>query len=244
MMLPETQTRRLLLIVAKVPAAGQTKTRLSGLLGPDGAAHFYDQMLEDTLSIARAAAALLPGLTPGIAFWPPDGEAFFRARAPGFELILQHGANLGERLHHVIDVALSRGYSQAAVLSSDTPFVSPQALVDGFLALDADADIALGPCDDGGYYVMHTRQRVPDLLVPIEMSTPRVLADTLAAAQRAGHRVAMLPETADIDVPDDLTRALAEFPALSPSVAPHTRAWLAAWRAAATHPLEEKPTHD
>jgi uncharacterized protein len=224
-----TTIKRILLVVAKAPAPGQTKTRLAGLLGTEAAAAFYQCLLDDTLAIARAAAAALPGLTPGIAFWPPDGEAYFRALAPEFELILQEGETLGARLNHVINSALARGYTEAAVLSSDTPFVSPQALTDGFAALSNGYDAALGPCDDGGYYVLHVSAPRPELLLPITMSTPNVARDTLAAASAAGLSVKQLPVTQDIDVPDDITRTLRESSALPPQVARHSRAWLADW---------------
>jgi uncharacterized protein len=227
-----TTIKRILLVVAKAPAPGQTKTRLAGLLGAESAAAFYRCLLGDTLAIARQAAAALPGLTPAIAFWPPDGEAYFRALAPEFELILQDGETLGARLNHVINTALARGYQQAAVLSSDTPFVSPQALVDGFLALTGGFDAALGPCDDGGYYVLHVSAPRPELLLPITMSTPTVTQDTLAAAAAANLRVKLLPATQDIDVPDDIARTLqvmSDGNALPSRIAQHTRAWLADW---------------
>jgi hypothetical protein len=222
-------TKRILLVVAKAPAPGQTKTRLAGMLGADAAAAFYSCLLADTLDIARATAALLPGLTPGIAFWPPDGEAYFRTLAPEFELILQEGETLGARLNHVLNSAFANGYAEAAVLSSDTPFVTPQALIEGFHALSTGYDAALGPCDDGGYYVLHVATPRPELLLPITMSTPTVTRDTLDAAAAAGLRVNMLPVTQDIDIPDDITRTLRESHALPPEVARHSRAWLADW---------------
>jgi uncharacterized protein len=224
-----TTIKRILLVVAKAPAPGQTKTRLAGLLGAESAAAFYRCLLDDTLAIARAAAAALPGLTPAIAFWPPDGEAYFRALAPEFELILQEGETLGARLNHVINTALARGYAQAAVLSSDTPFVSPDALVAGFAALSNGHDAALGPCDDGGYYVLHVAAPRPELLLPITMSTSTVAHDTLAAAAAAGLNVALLPVTQDIDVPDDIARVVRDGDALPPHIARNTRAWLADW---------------
>jgi hypothetical protein len=226
-----TTTKRLLLVVAKAPAPGQTKTRLAGLLGAEAAAAFYRCLLDDTLAIARATTQRLADLKPGIAFWPPDGEAYFRALAPGFELIVQDGDTLGARLDHVITQGLARGYHQVAVLSSDTPFVSPDALAEGFRALDDGCDISLGPCDDGGYYVLCVNAPRPELLLPITMSTPSVAQDTLTAAATAGLRAHLLPATQDIDVPDDITRTLAtsQHDALPDHVARHTRAWLAEW---------------
>ena len=143
-----------------------------------------------------------------------------------FELVLQQGELLGDRLHHVLSFALTHGYDQAAVLSADTPFVKPDDLMRGFVALDEGADMSIGPCDDGGWYVMHLREPHPELLVPIAMSTPQTFQDTLAAAQRANLRTALLPMTTDVDTPDDLTKILEASANMPAHVAQHTRTWL------------------
>lgn len=218
------------MVVAKAPARGQTKTRLAGLIGLDAAADLYTCLLGDVIDIARQSSERIAGLECGLAYWPQGTEPLMQTLAPGFRLVLQEGETLGDRLHHVIDHAFANGYAQAAVLSSDTPFVDPDQLVAGFQALDEGADIALGPCDDGGYYVLHTRAPAPELLVPIKMSTPSVFEDTLAAARKQNMRVATLASTTDIDTPDDLRRVVKSLPTWSEPIAPRTRAWLARWQ--------------
>jgi hypothetical protein len=121
---------------------------------------------------------------------------------------------------------LNDGFDQAAVMSSDTPLVDPAAITQAFHALDDGHDVALGPCDDGGYYLMALKAPQPGILRPIEMSTPRVLQDTLAAAARASLRVAMLPATPDIDTIEDLARFKVLLAGLPGHVATRTRQWL------------------
>jgi rSAM/selenodomain-associated transferase 1 len=214
--------RRILTVVAKAPARGQTKTRLGSAIGLDAAADFYRCLLLDTLDIVRR----VPDVTRAIAYLPAGSESFFREIAPGFELVLQRGDDLGARLDHVLTACLNDGYAQAAVLSSDTPLVDPGALAQGFAALDDGTDVALGPCDDGGYYAMALRAPHPEILRPIRMSTPDVLRDTLAAAEKAGLRVALLPATIDIDTLDDLARIKEQLMHTPEHVAARTRQWL------------------
>ena len=57
---------RSLLVVAKRPAAGQTKTRLCPPLTAEAAAALYECFLRDTLDIMRA----VPGATCGIGYLP------------------------------------------------------------------------------------------------------------------------------------------------------------------------------
>ncbi len=213
----------MLLIVAKAPIAGQAKTRLAKHIGYEAAAALYRCFLLDTL----AAAKQVPGVEVALAYVPtPGAEAILRPLADGVPMVPQQGANLGERLDHLLTTYLQRGYTGAAVLSSDVPLVDPLALAAGFAALDNGYDVAFGPCDDGGYYLLASRSPCPMLFAGIEMSTPTVAAQTLAAAERAGLRVAMLSPTSDIDPPADLERLHEVLEAAGDEVAVHTRGWL------------------
>lgn len=210
------------MVVAKAPTRGQTKTRLGATIGLDAAAEFYRCLLLDVLDIMRA----VPNITRAIAYLPQGSEAFFQGIAPDFELVLQQGDDLGARLDHVLTMYLNYGYTHAAVMSSDTPLVDPCAITQAFVELDRGHDVALGPCDDGGYYLLAIKSPQPGILRPIQMSTPRVLQDTLDAAAQRGLRVALLPMTSDIDTADDLARVRETLAVLSPGVAMRTREWL------------------
>jgi uncharacterized protein len=83
-----------------------------------------------------------------------------------------------------------------------------------------------GPADDGGYYLVGLREPQPRLLREVPMSTPTVLADTLALAEKQSLRVALLPGWYDIDSAEDLRRLAAELRDAPPEVAPRTRAFL------------------
>lgn len=210
------------MVVAKAPARGQTKTRLGATIGLDAAAEFYQCLLLDVLDIVRR----VEGITRAIAYMPLSSEAFFRDIAPDFELVLQQGDDLGVRLDHVLTTCLRGSYTHAAVMSSDTPLIDPCAITQAFDELDNGADVSLGPCDDGGYYLMALRSPQPNILRPIQMSTPRVLQDTLDAATQHNLRVAILPMTSDIDTADDLSRIQNKLSDLPELVAKRTREWL------------------
>jgi uncharacterized protein len=226
------RTKRILMVMAKAPVRGQNKTRLGNLIGMEAATDFYRCLLADVLDIVRDIVRATPDMTPAIAYTPIGSEAMFREIAPDFELVLQQGELLGDRLHHVLHHALTHGYNQAAVLSADTPFVEPATLAHGFAALSDGADVSIGPCEDGGWYVMHLHTPHPELLVPITMSTPQTYQDTLAAARHANLHVEVLPATTDVDTPDDLTKILQTSAKLPAQVARHTRGWLTQWQQA------------
>jgi rSAM/selenodomain-associated transferase 1 len=214
--------QRALFIMARRPAAGATKTRLCPPLSPAEAAALYACFLADVIDRVRAAGQVA-GLVPGIAFTPPDATAHFAALAPGFELTPQIGATLGERLDGVLSGALARGYAQVAAVNSDSPSLPAAYLAQAFAALDNPAvDVALGPCDDGGYYLIGWKRPHPALVRDVAMSAADTLAQTLAVAKREGLRVALLPPWYDVDAPADLARLAAD-----PGLGRHTRAFLA-----------------
>ena len=218
--------KRILMVVAKAPAAGQTKTRLGAAIGLDAAAEFYKCLLLDVLDVVRC----VPEIVRAIAYFPEGSEDVFREIAPDFKLVLQQGEDFGARLDHVLTTCLANGYTSAGVMSSDTPLIDPFAITNAFDALDQGHDVSLGPCDDGGYYLMTIKSPQPGILRPIQMSTPRVLQDTLDAAARHSLRVAMVSMTLDIDTAADLAHIQQQLAQQPAHVAPRTRDWLSRLR--------------
>jgi hypothetical protein len=217
-----------LLVVAKQPAPGQTKTRLCPPLTHDQAADLYDCFLRDTLSIMRA----VPEVRRVIGYLPEDAQGYFRQLAPDMDLSPQRGASLGERLDHLLTEALLGGSQRAVVMDSDSPTLPAAYLQQAFDDL-TDADVVLGPTNDGGYYLIGVKQPQPRLLREVQMSTPRVLADTLALAESNGLTVSLLPTWYDVDTIDELRQLDGEIAGLSVNgSAVATRRWMSQtnWR--------------
>ncbi len=216
--------QRMLLVVAKRPAAGQTKTRLCPPFTGEAAAALYACFLRDTLDIMRQ----VPDVTCGIVYLPEDAAGYFQALAPDMTLTPQHGAGLGERLDHLLTHALENGAQQVVVMDSDSPTLPAEYLVQAFAALDGPSEVVLGPCEDGGYYLIGLKRPQPRLLCDVEMSTPNVVHDTLVLAEQLGLKVTLLPTWYDVDTVAELARLRAEVAALPVAAARHTRAFLAA----------------
>ncbi len=212
-----------LLVVAKQPAAGQTKTRLCPPLDGPTAAALYACFLRDTLAVMRE----VEGVRRAIAYLPEDAEGYFRTLAPDMGLTPQRGAELGERLDNLLCDALADGAQQAVVMDSDSPSLPPAYVAQAFAALDGPADVVLGPCDDGGYYLIGLKQPQPRLLREVPMSTPTVVKDTLTLAAELGLRTALLPPWYDVDTVAELAQLQRELLAAPPEQCPATRRMLA-----------------
>ncbi len=217
-------TRHLLAVVAKQPAAGQTKTRLCPPLSAAVAAELYTCFLQDTLGIMRA----VPDVTRAIAYLPDTADQYFRTLAPDMQLISQHGESLGERLNHLITDALASGMQQVVVMDSDSPTLPPAYVQQAFELLQGPVDAVFGPCHDGGYYLVGMNRPCPRLLREVQMSTSHVLADTLALAAADNVRFALLPAWYDVDTSAELDMLRTELASATNGLAPHTRSFLAA----------------
>ena len=211
-----------LIVVAKRPMPGQTKTRLSPPLSPNEAAQLYECFLRDTLDLIRNA----PNVRPVIACLPENADNYFANLAPDFDIIPQHGNDLGERLDNIFAHCLTHGFEQVVIMDSDSPTLPAEFVAEAFKALDA-ADVVLGPCDDGGYYLIGLKRPAPRLLRKVQMSTPNVVRDTLALAAEAGLTVSQLPTWYDVDTAAELVRLYTELATLPANRAKHTRAFLA-----------------
>jgi uncharacterized protein len=209
-----------LIVVAKRPAPGKTKTRLSPPLTPELASALYECFLFDTLDQMRQVE-----YTKRVIAYL-DERDYFKRIAPDFELIPQEGHDLGERLDHALTSYLSCGYQRAVIMDSDSPTLPADYLSQAFDVLDSGADVVLGPCDDGGYYLIGIKKPSPRLLREVHMSTPRVAAETIALAKDEGLNLISLPTWYDVDDVASLSRLRQEIEALDPSVAVHTRQFL------------------
>ena len=215
--------RQALFVMAKDPRAGQVKTRLCPPLAPEMAAHLYQCFLLDVLDLVGG----VPDVDPVVAFSPPEArEEFSRLTTKRFQLIPQEGADLGARLENAFRVLFLQGYDRVAAVSTDSPDLPAEYLQAGFSRLK-DTEVVLGPCPDGGYYLIGLSSPIPDLFRNMPWSTDRVLRETDARARNLGLTLSYLPAWHDVDTASDLTRLVETLTGVghSQSRAPRTTAF-------------------
>ena len=210
-------TRNAIIIVAKEPVPGQTKTRLCPPFTLESAAAFYRCLLLDSLALMSR----LETADHVIAYAPVGAHGYFTQLAPsGFSLIGQVGNNLGERLANALGHHFDQGYDRVVIMNSDGPTLPLAHLEEAFSGLDR-ADVTLGPGHDGGYYLIGMKERHRQLFKGIHWSTERVVSQTLAACRRLGLTVHHLPEWYDVDIAEDLERLRRDLES-RPELAPNT----------------------
>lgn len=230
---PTTPMTDALVIVAKYPDPGSVKTRLAAQIGAQPAADLYRAFLGDLAERFGAAQCdyrLLWACAPG----QRKPEALRAVVGAHGDIIAQRGAEFAERLYHIACDAQAAGYRRLVIMSSDSPHLPAAAISAAFAALD-HADVALGPAEDGGYYLIgltldapgSLRGAPPDLFRGVTMSTATVCAETLERAWALGLSTALLEPTFDIDEPPDLARLWEALGHAHERIAPRTRLALA-----------------
>lgn len=199
-----------LMLFAKLPEPGRTKTRLAPTLGEEGAARLYRALLADTAETLRA----VPGARREL--WlprrPRGGEALGE-RYPDFRLRWQAPGDLGAKLAGAFAAVFEEGTRRALAVGSDHPTLPPEYVRRGLEGLGG-VPLVLGPARDGGYYAVGLRREAwpaaRSLFREIPWSSDRVLAVTRERAEALGLEREELPAWYDVDEPDDLERLCRE----------------------------------
>lgn len=232
------QARPALVVFAKWPEPGTVKTRLCPPFTSREAADFYAAMLDDVLeSMARLAPPL--GLECALAVHPPEALGAFTARAPGWRIFAQRGADLSARMECAAASELARGAPRVLLRGSDSPVLGAETLRAALSALER-ADLAFCPDRDGGYNLVALRRFAPGLFAHA-MSTASVLEDTRAAARALGLSCALLAPGFDVDTAADLALLREARARGAAALAPRTYAWLDAHAAVSDRSRGEQP---
>ena len=199
----------------RVPKAGQTKTRLMPYLSGEECADLHWAFLRDLREIyASLGADLLVAHTPD-----PDWETL-KPVFPNALFFPQEGNDLGAKMNHALNRALSMGYKKCILTGSDLPLMTADHLHSGFDALER-ADVTLGPTSDGGYYLVGVKEESPFLFENQTYGYGNVFENTIAAVHAAKKTCCPALSCDDVDTPEDLQKLLKS---LNPQS--HTAAYL------------------
>jgi rSAM/selenodomain-associated transferase 1 len=191
------------LVFVRTPRPGKVKTRLAKSLGDEKAAEFYNLCTDATLNEIEQ---LSQEVDKYISFTEPINEYEMKRLAGlGFKVAVQEGDSLGQRLSNAFSTALQNGARKVVIVASDVPDLSARIMTDAINCLD-NSDVVIGPCYDGGYYLIGMGELHEELFYGISWGTERVYQQTLDAAKENGLTVNQLPILVDIDTEADLRR--------------------------------------
>ncbi|MGI9036312.1 MAG: TIGR04282 family arsenosugar biosynthesis glycosyltransferase [Pyrinomonadaceae bacterium] len=217
-----------IIIMAKVPRAGNVKTRLQPFLSPEQCAALSEAFLEDAINKAQSPTNdLIIAFSPGA-----ERDYFSKFEKNKFSLVAQKGENLGAKMFNAFQFAFAQDSDAAVVMiGADSPTFPTEFIERSFEFLETEADAVLGKSADGGFYLIGLKKLAPRLFDEIRWSLPSVFKEMRRNLKRAGiNHVGLLPAHYDVDTPDDLRRLYAEITADKnlQARAPQTFKWLSA----------------
>jgi rSAM/selenodomain-associated transferase 1 len=226
-----------LALMTKAPRAGDVKTRLVPPLTHEEAAQLNRCFLQDTgaaISICCGGLPVPSSRLPtvrGIAVYTPVGaESDYLDILPAdFSLLPQRGESFGERLYFAAEDLFKCGFDTVCLIDSDSPTIPAQTFAKAVeLLLCPEDHIVLGPCDDGGYYLIGLKKLRGEIFEAIDWSTEWVFEQTKQRAMQIGVGVRELPRGFDVDDSATLSRLCGELlrENARDNVAPRTREFL------------------
>ncbi len=205
-----------IVVFAREPIPGTTKTRLIPRLGTRNAAALAHAFTLDALTKASQTGSRL--IIAASASGDVTKNVYFRSLARRFDasLVDQGSGSLGIRMRRASEPFCADG---ALLLGTDTPSLPLQLLMNSLELLRRNR-LVFGPSLDGGYYALGIRGELPDIFRGIRWGGARVLTDSISRLQNSRTRFALAPSWYDIDRWSDLL-LLAEHLRITRPAAPN-----------------------
>jgi len=193
----EKRGENLLIIFTKNPVPGKVKTRLARDIGNQKALEVFLELLANTRMATESTkfekAVFYAGQIRQKDLW----------EAHEYQKFLQQGKNIGERMRNAIKLGLMLGYKKVCLIGSDIYGLNRTILERAFSELN-QSDLVYGPANDGGYYLVGTKNDHPELFDEIPWSSDQTLSETLVKADSSKLKCSFLPELIDVDSLKDL----------------------------------------
>ena len=193
----------------KAPVLGTVKTRLAKDIGIDGALDVYQFLVEHTYEVTKELeynkAIFYSEYVEIEDIW--DTEAY--------KLLVQKGADLGERMLHAFTYAFEKKFEKVVIIGTDCFELKKDHIEEAFGQLDEN-DVVIGPAKDGGYYLIGMNKLYPKLFEAKEYSHDQVLKEVLTEIGQMNAKFHLLTELSDIDTFQDLKDSDIDFTFVEP----------------------------
>ncbi|MDO8283210.1 MAG: TIGR04282 family arsenosugar biosynthesis glycosyltransferase [Thermodesulfovibrionia bacterium] len=195
-------TKNAFIIFVRTPEAGKVKTRLMKDLGSDKTLKAYKSFVADTMKVCDG----LKEADKFLGCFPTNEDAFLKnlSRKHKFKgEFNQRGKDLGEKFINAFSDKFKEGYDKVIVIGSDSPTIPVDFIKQAFDELDKK-DFVLGPCTDGGYYLVGMKKLFSNVFKRIPWDSSDVLNKTLDKLYSGRVKFSLLPFWYDVDNIDDL----------------------------------------
>lgn len=189
--------KKALITFVKAPVPGTVKTRLQADLPAETVTGIYKSFVTEIVS----RCSRLQGIDRLLGCAPSQEHAFLKemSRRYALKCFDQRGSDLGEKIVNAFQDHFRKRYSEIVLIGSDSPTI-PMAYVRKAFSLLTGHDLVLGPCCDGGLYLIGARKNIaPGIFEEVPWDSAGVLNRVLDNVSTLNVTCALLPFWYDVD---------------------------------------------
>lgn len=199
--------KRAIVIMAKVPSAGNVKTRLQPFLSSGQCAALSGAFLFDTVNKAKNVCENV------ILAYTPDGKTEdLKKFLPSEKNFLeQTGVDLGERMFNAFKFAFEQTAGAVVMIGTDSPTFPFDFIEQAFEFLETNSEVVLGKTEDGGFYLIGLRTLEKKIFENIRWSSPRTFEQIFENIHRLNLHLREVPSWYDVDEQKDFEKLSEEI---------------------------------
>lgn len=200
--------KRAIIIMAKVPSAGNVKTRLQSYLSPDKCAALAEAFLRDALHKAKSVCE------NSILAYAPSEEIYALKELLPFQnlLVAQTGDDLGARMSNAFKFAFENNSdSPVVMIGTDSPTFPADFIEQAFEFLETNSDVVLGKTEDGGFYLIGLRKSENEIFKNVAWSSPETFEQIYKNIKIQNLHLREVPSWYDVDEPQDYKKLREEI---------------------------------
>ena len=216
--------KRAIIIMTKVPRAGNVKTRLQKILAPEGCEKLAEAFLKDAVNKAKTVCENV-----FIAFSPPEEIQKLKEILPGeSNFVAQTGEDLGAKMFNAFQFVFEQKADSVVMIGTDSPTFPFDFIEQAFEFLETNSEIVLGKTEDGGFYLIGQRVLRREIFENVAWSSPQTFEQVFANIQKTGLHLREVPGWYDVDEEADLIKLKNEIRQSENAKrrAPHTFEWI------------------
>ena len=187
--------KRAIIIMTKVPSAGNVKTRLQPFLSADECAALSKAFLRDAVNKAKTICENVI-----LAYSPPAEINALRNILPSQKTFIeQTGKDLGEKMFNAFEFVFEQKTDAVVMIGTDSPTFPADFIEQAFEFLETNSDVVLGKTEDGGFYLIGLRQLPERIFETVAWSSPETFEQIFENIHRLDLHLREVPSWYDVD---------------------------------------------
>lgn len=199
--------KRSIIIMAKIPSAGNVKTRLQPDFSPDECAALAEAFLQDAEAKAKKICENVI-----LAYSPPGELNVLKKLLPSQSIFIeQTGNNLGERIFNAFKFVFEQNSDSVVMIGTDSPTFPADFIEQAFEFLETNSEAVLGKSEDGGFYLIGLRVLRREIFENVAWSSPETFEQVFENTHRLNLHLREVPSWYDVDTKTDFEKLRGEF---------------------------------